>query len=159
VITVELTGDRELAARFDAMPGHVRAGLARIVARLGLELQRRVEEKLSGEVLRGRTGGLRSSINTRTQNTPTSVTATVRTNIRYAAAHEYGFQGAVSLDEHLGRVTQAFGCSIRPTNVTMRAHERRMNLPERSFPRSALADLAQRIEEESRIAMEEALER
>jgi phage gpG-like protein len=90
VITIEIVGDRELVARLDAMPGRVKEGLARAVTRLGLELQRKVQaEKLTGQVLKVRTGSLRSSINTEISQSAEAIAASVGTNIRYARVHEY----------------------------------------------------------------------
>jgi phage gpG-like protein len=158
MITVELIGDARLVARLDAMPGRLRDGLARTVTRLGLELQRKVQdEKLTGQVLKVRTGSLRSSINTRTERSASEVAASVGTNIAYGRVHEYGFDGTVGVRAHLRQITQAFGRPIAPTAVAVRAHSRHVHLPERSFLRSALAELAPRIEEELRLAVDEAL--
>jgi phage gpG-like protein len=160
MITVELVGDRELMARLEAMPRHVHDGLARAVTRLGLELQRKIQsEKLSGQVLGVRSGALRSSINTEVADSATEISATVGTGSCYAAAHEFGFDGTVGVRAHLRRITAAFGHPIRPTTVSVRAHSRHMHLPERSFLRSALAEMAPAIEAELRAAMAESLAR
>ena len=51
MITIRLIGDERLVARLDALPGRLRDSLARTVTRLGLELQRKVQdEKLSRRV-------------------------------------------------------------------------------------------------------------
>jgi phage gpG-like protein len=146
VIAIGVIGDRELIARFDAMPGRVHDSLARAVTRLGLELQHTVQEKLSGEVLRVRSGTLRSSINTRTEDTTIAVSATVGTNLRYAAAHEFGFHGTVSVKAQMRQIKEAWGRSIRPKTIQIHAHMMRMNLPERSFLRSALVEMQGAIE-------------
>jgi phage gpG-like protein len=156
MITVEVVGDHELVARLDAMPGRVHDGLARAVTRLRLELQRKVQsEKLSGSPLEVRTGTLRSSINTQVTDTLTEVAASVGTNLRYAAAQEFGFRGTVSVKAHMRQIKEAFGRSIRPKTIEIRAHTMRMNLPERSFLRSALAEMQPAIEDE----LEEAVAR
>ena len=97
MITIQLIGDDKLVARLDAMPGRVHDGLARAVTRLGLALQRKVQnEKLSGQVLNVghrapvRARRLRSSINTKITDTPAVITASVGTNVRYGRIHEYG---------------------------------------------------------------------
>jgi phage gpG-like protein len=156
MITVQLIGDRRLVARLDAMPGRVREGVARTVMRLGIELQRRVQaEKLSGQVLKVRTGSLRSSINTAVSRSAEEVTATVGTNISYGRVHEYGFDGEVSVKAHLPQIKEAFGRPIAPRLVEVRAHERHMRLPERSFLRSALAEMEARVEEQLNVTVEE----
>jgi hypothetical protein len=91
MITAEFLGYRELGARLDAVPGRVHDGLARAVTRLGLELQRRVQEKLSGDVLELRSGSLRSSVNIRIDNDATSVSASVGTDV-----FEEGLRAAVA---------------------------------------------------------------
>jgi phage gpG-like protein len=154
MIAIEIIGDDRLVARLEAMPGRLHAGVARAVTRLGLALQRRVQaEKLSGQVLKVRTGSLRSSINTRIENTATAISAVVGTNIAYGRVHEYGFDGTVQVRAHLRQITEAFGRPIAPTTVGMRAHSRHIRLPERSFLRSALAEMAPRIEAELREAV------
>jgi phage gpG-like protein len=158
MITVELIGDRELAARLDAMPGRMREGIARAVTKLGFELQRKVQsEKLSGQVLKVRTGTLRSSINTRVDQGADSVTATVGTNIRYGRVHEYGFDGSQSVRAHLRHITEAFGRPIRPTTQNVGAYTRHVHLPERSFLRSALREMQPQIEAELSAAVAQAV--
>jgi phage gpG-like protein len=160
MIAVELIGDQQLIARLRVMPDGVRNGLARAVTKLALEGERLSKQKTSGEVLKVRTGVLRSSINI--GNTPyvtaTGVMGQWGTNVRYAGVHEFGFRGTVSVRAHLRQVTQVFG---RPISATqhVRAHSRRMNLPERSFLRSALKEMQPRIETEMRAAVGEATHR
>ncbi len=142
MITATLVGDRELIARLSSMPRNVQSGLARAITRLGLELQRKVQsEKLSGQVLKVRTGVLRSSINLKVDQSATAITASVGTAVKYAKVHEFGFSGTVSVRAHLRQITQAFGHPIAPTTQHVGAHSRRMNLPERSFLRSSLREM------------------
>jgi phage gpG-like protein len=153
MITVQVIGDDKLVARLDAMPGRVHDGLARAVVRLGLALQKKVqEEKLSGQVLKVRTGSLRSSINTEVTDTPAVITASVGTNIRYARPHEYGV-------DHPWTIA-AKGRALRfeiGGRVLFRKSVRHPPLPERSFLRSALADMAPVIEAGLREAVAEAI--
>jgi hypothetical protein len=53
-------------------------------------------EKLSGQVLKNRTGTLRRKINYEVRETPTGITGSVGVKLSYAAAHEYGFDGVVT---------------------------------------------------------------
>jgi hypothetical protein len=162
VITAELIGDTELLARLDAMPGAANQNLARAITRLGLQLQRYVQaDKLSGQVLKRRTGILASSINTATSVTATSVTATVGTlaKLHGAAAHEMGFHGTVNVKASLRRIKEAFGRPIAEKTISVRAHAMHMNLPERSFLRSALADMRGTIEAGLQEAVDQAVRR
>jgi phage gpG-like protein len=158
VITVELVGGKQLVAKLAAMPERVREALERAVKDLAFELQREVQQaKLSGQVLKVRTGGLRSSINTVFQHSAETIEASVGTNIRYGRVHEYGFDGTVEVPAHIRRISEAFGRPIAPTVASVRAHSRHLHLPERSFLRSALAEMAPLIEERLRLAVAEAL--
>jgi phage gpG-like protein len=153
VITIQMVGNRELAARLDAMPGRLHDGLARAVVRLGLALQKKIQdEKLSGQVLKVRTGSLRSSINTEVTNTATRIEASVGANVKYAAVHEYGVDHPWTI--------WAKGRALRfelGGRVLFRKSVRHPPLPERSFLRSALADMAPAIDAGLREAVEQAL--
>jgi phage gpG-like protein len=153
MLTVQLVGDDRLVARLEAMPGRLHDGIARAVTRLGFELQRRVQEKLSGEVLKVRTGTLRSSINTQITDTPTEVSATVGTNVAYARYHEYGVARSWVIEARNAQV-------LRFTIGGQTLFRRRVThppLPERSFLRSALAEMAPQIEEGLREAIAEVI--
>lgn len=125
----------------DSMSSKLHERLVRVVERLSIELQAHVKQnKLSGQVLKNRTGTLRRSINRRVTVTPTSVQASVGTNVKYAKVHEYGFKGTVQVREHLRMIKQAWGRPIEEREVSVRAHARKVDLPARSFLRSALRD-------------------
>jgi hypothetical protein len=82
VISAELLGDGPALDRLRALPDVANAGLARAIARLGIALQSNVQQdKLSGEVLKVRSGALRSSINVEIDNSAAGVTATVSTAV------------------------------------------------------------------------------
>jgi phage gpG-like protein len=158
MFTVELVGDRELITRLTEIGPQLRGNLRRAVAKIGLDMQRRVMEKLSGEVLKVRTGVLRSSINFRgPEETATGVTGSVGTKVKYARVHEFGFHGTVNVKAHIRQVTQVFG---RPISATqhVRAHSMRMNLPERSFLRSTLREMTPEIKAGLESAVKSTLE-
>lgn len=58
----------------------------------------------------------------------------------YANVHEQGFSGTVSVPQHTRMITQAFGRSISPTSVTVRAHSKSMRIPKRPYLVPALND-------------------
>jgi hypothetical protein len=154
MITVQLVGDDRLIARLDTMPGRVRDGVARAVARLGLELQRKVQqEKLTGRVLKLRTRTLRSSIDSQVTETATEVTATVGTNVFSGRIHEHGVAREWIIEARNAR-------ALRFTIGGQTIFRRRVThppLPERSFLRSAMAEMAPQIEEELRDAVAAAI--
>jgi phage gpG-like protein len=97
--------------------------------------------KLSGDILKVRTGRLRRSIHPEWDFKPGHMGATVGTNVEYAAIHEYGFKGTVQVKSFQREMTKAFGRPIAPKQVTVSAHSRNINMPERSFLRSALKEM------------------
>jgi hypothetical protein len=148
MISALLVGDEQLLGRLRALHDAINAGLARCILQLGIDLQRNVkQDKLGGQVLKTRTGALKSSIDYRVDQSARGATADVFTELRYAAAQEYGFTGTVSVGASLRRIRQAFGRPIAEKTISVRAYDRRMALPERSFLRSALDDMTPAIRE------------
>ena len=142
MITAYLVGDEQLLERLRALPDAINSGLARSITQLGIDLQRNVrQDKLSGQVLRSRTGALKSSIDLRVDQGARFVSASVFSDLRYGATQEYGFAGTVSVRASLRRIREAFGRPIAEKTSSVRAHNRRMDLPERSFLRSGLEDV------------------
>jgi phage gpG-like protein len=142
VISVILTGDAEVRARFQRLPQETHARIAREMTRVTIDLQNYIRsDKLSGQVLKNRTGTLRRSINQRVDDSGAEIVGIVGANMdaaKYAAAHEYGFAGTVTVRAYQRRITEAFGRRIAPREVEVGSHSMRMNLPERSYLRSAL---------------------
>ena len=87
------------------------------------------EEKLSGQVLNRRSGRLSRSIKQRVEEMQDgSVRGLIGTNVDYGIAHEFGFHGAVNVRAH-SRMQ-------RGRMVSVRAHDRMVNMRERAFLRS-----------------------
>lgn len=104
-----------------------------------------VKNKLSGQVLRRRTGTLSRSIDSAVVENSQGVLGVVSTNVKYARAHEYGFSGAVAVKSHVRNIKKAFGRDIAPMSVVVNSFTRNMNLPVRSFLRSSLGENANKI--------------
>jgi phage gpG-like protein len=138
-----VTGDKEVSRRLRALPDGIRSRVTESIGRLTLLLQAKVvRDKLSGQVLNVRTGTLRRSIDQRLVSDGEAVTGIVSTNLKYAKAHEYGSNQPVTVREHLRLVKKAFGKDLKtPVWATVKAHSAKQNLPERSFLRTALADM------------------
>ncbi|UCV28113.1 hypothetical protein [Ferribacterium limneticum] len=136
-------GDKEVGRRFRALPEGARSRLADSVGRLVLRLQARVmRDKLSGQVLKVRTGTLRRSIDRQVITDGNVIAGVVSTNVGYGKAHEFGGLRTETVREHLRLVKQAFGKTLKsPVWATVGAHQRTVDLPERSFLRSALKDM------------------
>lgn len=142
----------------------LQSGMRRAVERLSIIVQGGVKEgKLTGQVLHVRTGTLRRSINRKITEDSSGVYATVGTNVVYAAAHEYGFDGEVTVKAHTRRAQQqmALKGKKRPGKsegtINVREFTRHMHLPEKSFLRSELRDRTPQIQQDLRSAALEAI--
>jgi phage gpG-like protein len=150
--------DQAIIAKLGSMGPRIREALRAAVTREAIALTRVVkEEKLSGQVLKNRTGTLRRSINFSVTEDATGVTGSVGSALKYAAAQEYGFDGVVSVREHLRTIKMAWGRPIEPVSATVHAHSRHMHLPERSFLRSALLDRGPTLRAQLHAAVAEAI--
>jgi hypothetical protein len=144
VILAYLVGDTVALGRLSEMRGAANQGIARAIARLGVDLQNNVQQnKLSGQVLQVRSGSLRESIAVRIDQSDTAVCATVSSDLDYAAAQENGFTGTVNVRTSLRQIKEAFGHPIVAKTISVGVHSRRMDLPQRSFLRSALDEMTQ----------------
>lgn len=143
-----ITGDREVVARFNRMPGGLQQNLVKTITRLCIRLQVHVkQDKLSGQVLNRRSSRLERSITyTVAQQGASGVQGTVGTNVPYARRFEKGFQGTESVREHLRMMTTAWGHPVKdPHKITVRAHARKVNIAPKSFLGSALKDMTPEI--------------
>lgn len=149
-ITVQVTGTELVATKLAGIGQECRAKLADAMKREWFLLQRHVvSNKLSGQVLKRRTGNLASSINVGGLNSASEfvngstgdIIGRVGTKVVYGAVHEYG--GSVTIKAHTRRVTQVYGRAVTPTVANVRSYT--MRVPERSFLRSSLADRGDQI--------------
>jgi len=153
VVRLEVEGGEATARMLRAVSPRVLTRLDRTIVTLALRLTRQVkDQKLSGQVLKNRTGRLRRSINYRMTSGGARIEATVGTNVEYARTHEYG--GKVDVKEHLRMQVMAWGRPMKtPRKVTVKKHE--AQFPERSFLRSALREMSPVILAEIRKAVDE----
>jgi hypothetical protein len=158
VIAAHIIGDGEVLARLRALPDQVDWGLARAITKLGIDLQSKVQQdELSGQALAVRSGSLKSSIELRIDQGAAGITATIYSDSGYARAHEFGFAGTVDVRASLRNIKEAFGRPVSEKTINERAYRRRMNLPERSFLRSAMEEIAPAIRDEVEGALREAM--
>lgn len=144
MFSATLVGDRELIARLDAMPDGVRDELKKKISQLAIQLQAHVvRDKLSGQVLRVRTGALRRSIQQMVEDEGTAIYGRIYStgDVKYAAAHEFGFSGQETVRAHTRDTV--FGRKVEP--FTVASFTRNMNIPARSFMRSSLDDMAEQL--------------
>jgi phage gpG-like protein len=158
MLNIKVTGDRELIARFEAIPSAVRAALLRKITGLSLELEAKVKGKLSGSVLKVRTGALRRSIFSEVNNTDAMVQGRVASSgdVKYAAIHEFGGTTKAHIIEPKKAGVLAFmaGGKMR---FAKRVNHPGSVMPERSFLRSSLGDMAEAIKDGMTEAVNEGL--
>lgn len=146
MIKVSVEGESELITKFQNLPATVLMKLDIEIAKTVYMLQSYIQsDKLSGQVLKTKTGTLRRSIATKTFQAGNMSWGVVGTNSNYGLAHEFGFKGSETVQAHLRTIKQAFGHSITPKAIQIRQFTRNVDMPERSFLRSALADKQQEI--------------
>ncbi|OVE46693.1 hypothetical protein [Chromobacterium violaceum] len=144
MIRHEIVGDKQTIEFLRQVHPQVQRNVETTIGRLTLKLLAKVKaEKLSGQVLKVRTGRLRRSINRRIAGAgTTSIAGFVGTNVEYGRRHELGFHGTETVREHLRLVKQAWGKPLRfPVFARVQAHSRQVDYPARSFLRSALRDM------------------
>ena len=141
MITAEIIKGKDLGKKFRESIPNIESGVQKEIMRLALKMTGVVMRKLTGDVLKVRTGRLRRSIHPEWEFKPGYSGAVVGTNVEYAAIHEYGFKGDVQVKSFQREMNKAFGRPISPRTVTVKAHARNVNLPERSFLRSALLEM------------------
>jgi hypothetical protein len=158
VISAHLVGDEKVLAKLRDIPVSINSGLLKAITKLGIDLQHKVQQdELTGQKLVARSGSLKSSIDLQVDQSATAVTSSVFTDSVYARAHEYGFAGTVNVRASLRRITEAFGRPIPDKIINVRAYSRKMDLPERSFLRSALEEMAPAIRDEVEASLRESV--
>jgi phage gpG-like protein len=161
MLNVTVRGDKELVQRFKGMSTDVHAALLAVVYKDALKLQAHVQlDKLSGQVLKIVSGDLKASITHAVDDNGSSVYGRVFSSgdVKYAAIHEFGgvihHPGGTAYIPGLGGAfdgTAAFISNDAAGSFTWNggelprtaAHD--INMPERSYIRSSLADMAAQI--------------
>lgn len=147
--TGKVTGVSQVTAELGSLTDHTLARVTKTVTRLAIEMVAYVKgSKLSGQVLKNRTGTLRRSITHKVTSDKSGVNATVGTNVAYAAIHEYGFSGTVTVKAHTRNITQVYGRAVEGVLAQVNEHSRKVNMPERSYLRSSLAEKAASIRQQ-----------
>ena len=158
MINIQIRGDRELIARFDALPEKMRHALKAKTQTLAYALQRKVvSEKLSGQVLKRVTGALARSIDQRVEEQGSAVKGFVFSSgdVKYAGIHEFG--GKTPPHVILPVKAKALAFMMGGKQVfAKRVNHPGSQMPERSFMRSSLADMRGEIVEGLTQAVKEA---
>lgn len=143
-MAVTITGADKTIAHFQRAPADVEKSLLKTMTAIGFDLQGYVQRsKLSGQVLKQRSGWLSSHVHPETTQSGSTVTTTVGVDTKavpYAAIHEYG--GAINVPEVEDKL-MVFLSKSGETVFTKKHRAYTVHMPERSYLRSALADKQQ----------------
>jgi phage gpG-like protein len=144
-IEVNIVGGEELATKYDRLPAAIHAGLLKKITALSLQLEAKVKQKLSGEVLNVVTGNLRRSIFSRVEDQGDTITATVGSSgVIYAGIHEYG--GTIAAHDIIPNRAQALRFMIGDKVIfARRVHIPPVEMPERSYLRSTFTEMKEEI--------------
>jgi phage gpG-like protein len=136
------------SAALAAMPACIRGALLAKANGLAAALQARVQQKLAGEVMQSRIGALAANIIAAVDDAPQTIAVrlAVAGDVKYAAIHEFG--GTIPPHQIVPDKAKALafvvgGKQLFATRVQMPA----VTMPERSYMRSSLAEMAQVIRE------------
>ena len=141
-----------------ALPDRLRNALASKMNVLAADLQAKIQQKLSGEVLNQKSDALKRSIVIAIDDSSASMTASlaVSGDIKYAAIHEFG--GVIPPHEILPDKAKALAFAVGGKEVfAARINLPAIAMPERSYMRSSLAEMADEIGEGLSEAAVEAL--
>ena len=127
------TGREQVASAISQMIDRTRQSVHREMLAVTTDLAGYIKrEKLSGQVLRRVSGDLSRSVSPSSTINGDIILGTVGTNLFYGRIHEYGFNGRVAVSAHAR--------SGKHGTYNVRAHERTVTMPERSFLRSSLQE-------------------
>jgi phage gpG-like protein len=137
--------DDGVSAALDAAPERVRDALADKANGLAAALQAKIQQNLSGTVLNQKSGALARSIVTTIDDASTDVRVTLASSgIKYAAIHEYG--GVIPPHEIVPDKAKALAFLVGGKQAfAARVNLPAITMPERSYLRSALVEMADEI--------------
>ena len=159
MLSVTLRGAGSLGAALDDLPACVMAAVAARSSALADQLLTLVHAKLAGGVLQPRSGALAASIGVdgpRIEGDHVVTSLFAGGDLRYAAIQEYG--GTTSPHEILPSRAKALAFLTGGGEVfARRVHHPGSHIPERSYLRSSLGEMAAEIEAQMKSAVVDAV--
>jgi phage gpG-like protein len=142
-IGATLIGTEEVLSVLKAAGPAVKQRLLDEMNTQSITIQNLVIGKLSGPVLKTRTGLLRDSITVQVDDDGSTITGTIGTNVEYAAIHEFGgiihHPGGTAYMLIKGQLTFISNASPLASEL-LRTRPHDIPMPERSFLRSTLTE-------------------
>lgn len=146
MIDIKVEGETQIIAKLEALPGKLQRELTKRLTVLALQMQATIKQKLSGQVLKVRTGNLRDSIGYDVTTATDAVVATVFSDksVKYGRIHEYGGQTAPHVIEPRKANVLAFQMGGKMV-FARRVNHPGSRIPARPFMRPTLAEYRDRI--------------
>jgi len=158
-VDFSITGADDLDRRLDELPEHLHRSLRAKVHALTLMLEAHIkQDKLSGQVLKTQSGRLKRSIQSKVTDNGEVIRGTVFSSgdVPYAGIHEFGGRTSPHLISPVKAQALAFMYNGKMTFAKLVRHPG-SKMPERSFMRSGLSDMKNRIVTEMAEAVRGAL--
>jgi hypothetical protein len=158
MITAYLVGDKEVSSWLRSIPDAVNTSLVPAITKLGIDLQRKIQEdEPAGQLLTARIRSLNSSIDLSIDQSADGVTATLFRGNGYARTRGYGSTVRVGVKASLRQIKGSFRRPLSDKAVSLQSHSPAMNVPEHSFLLSALEEMEPAIREEVEAALSQAV--
>jgi len=135
------------SATLATMPERIRDALSGKANALAAALQAKIQQKLSGAVLNQKSGALARSIAATVDDSSANVSVSIAAaDIKYAAIHEFG--GIIPPHEIVPDKAKALAFVVGGKQVfAARVNLPAIAMPERSYMRASLAEMADEIRE------------
>ena len=149
----------DYSASLAGMPDRVRQAPSSKANVLAVALEAKIQQKLSGGVLNSRTGALASSIVATVDESSADVSVRIGTSgdVKYAAIQEFG--GTIPPHEIVPDKAKALAFAVGGKQVfAARVNLPAVTMPERSYLRSSLAEMAVDITAEMSEAVVQAIQ-
>ena len=157
MIKAWIIGDAEVIAMLSQLGPKITDNVRTTTRSLTITLLRKVkEEKLNGQILKNKTGRLSRSVTDRYAESANAFSGEVFTNVEYARIHEYGGQTKPHIILPKNKRALAFIMGGKDI-VVKSVHHPGSKFPERSFMRSALAEMKPTIQSSYEQAVRESL--
>lgn len=146
------------SAALAAMPERISVALSDKANALAAELEAKVQQKLAGAALNPRTGALAGSIVATIENSSADIAVSIAASgdLKYAAIQEFG--GTIPPHQIVPDKAKALSFAIDGKQVfAARVNLPVVTMPERSYMRSSLAEMADVIREELSEAVVQAM--
>jgi len=157
MITAYLVGDQQVLQWLDTLPGAINSGLVRSITRLGIDLQRTLQQdNIAGRAPMSRTAQLMSKSDFRVEQSDGTITASILLDF-HNAVWKGGLAGTTNVRTSLRRQREAFTSPRARKVIGTPAEDGVPGLAEPSFLRSALDNMTSAVRDEIEATLAQAI--